>query len=112
MNENKEPHRPEHAVQYTPTVRRSTPLFSLGHSVATPAVLTHLEKHGINAQHYLDRHARGDWGEVPSGDAIENDFSVQNGFRVLSSYTIGGERVWVITEADRSITTLLFPAEY
>lgn len=93
-------------------VRRKTPMFSLGQTVATRAVLIHLEKHGINAQTYLDRHVRGDWGEVPSDDAVENDFSVQNGFRILSAYTIAGERVWVITEADRSVTTLLFPSEY
>lgn len=93
-------------------VRRRASLFPLGQVVATRAVLTHLEKHGINAQTYLDRHMRGDWGEVPSEDAVENAFSVQNGFRVLSSYTVADAKIWIITEADRSVTTLLFPAEY
>lgn len=93
-------------------VQRKAPLFALGAIVATPAVLAHLDKHGINAQPYLERHVRGDWGDVSPEDAQENRLSVQQGFRMLSSYDIAGERVWVITEADRSSTTLLFPSEY
>lgn len=93
-------------------IRQNLPLFSLGQIAATPAVLAHLEKHGVNAHSYLDRHVRGDWGDVPSTDAVENDFSVRRGFRILSAYTIAGEKVWIITEADRSATTLLFPSEY
>lgn len=93
-------------TQHTP------PLFSLGHIVATPAVMTHLERHGINAQEYLARHARGDWGEVCKTDAAENTFAVTNGLRILSVYMMANEKVWIITEADRSVTTLLFPAEY
>jgi hypothetical protein len=61
---------------------------------------------------FIRRHVRGDWGDVPPEDARENDFSVLNGFRVLSAFTIGGKRFWIITEADRSVTTLLFPNEY
>jgi hypothetical protein len=87
-------------------------LFSLGRIVATPAVLSHLDQHSINAADYLSRHVRGDWGTVPPEDAAENILSVQQGFRILSSYDIAGERVWIITEADRSATTLLFPSEY
>lgn len=96
----------------TKSVQRKAPLFSLGVIVATPAVLAHLNKQGINAQPYLARHVGGDWGDVPPEDAKENQFSVEQGFRILSSYNIAGERVWVITEADRSATTLLFPSEY
>lgn len=92
--------------------RGNRPLFPLGQVVATPGVLDHLDRHGINAQVYLERHRRGDWGNVPPDDAAENELSVQQGFRVLSSYDIAGERVWIITEADRSSTTLLFPSEY
>ena len=96
----------------TKAVQRKTPLFSLGAVVATLAVLEHFDKHAINAQEYLDRHVRGDWGDVPPEDAKENDLSVNQGFRVLSSYVIAGERVWIITEADRTVSTLLFPREY
>jgi hypothetical protein len=54
----------------------------------------------------------GDWGDVPPEDAAENRLSIEQGFRVMSSYDVGGQRVWIITEADRSSTTLLLPSEY
>jgi hypothetical protein len=58
-------------------------------------------------------HANGDWGEVDAYDARENELSLQRGFRLLSSYTTAaGDRLWIITEADRSATTLLLPGEY
>lgn len=61
----------------------------------------------------LSRHVRGDWGDVPPEDARENALSVREGFRILSSYeTAGGERVWIISEADRSSTCILLPSEY
>nr|WP_242431757.1 hypothetical protein [Burkholderia ambifaria] len=88
------------------------PLFRLGKIVATRGVLTHLEHHGIAADQYLKRHMCGDWGMVPPEDARANCLAVQHGTRILSTYDIGGRRVWVITEADRSVTTLLFPEEY
>lgn len=91
---------------------RTRPLFPLGQIVATPGVLAHFEEHDISPFEYLGRHQCGDWGSVPDEDAQENDFSVLNGFRLLSRYEIAGERVWIITEADRSSTTLLFPNEY
>jgi len=72
-----------------------------------------LEKAGQQPQEFLDRHAAGDWGEVDSHDAKENEISLQRGFRLLSSYTTeAGDRLWIITEADRSATTLLLPEEY
>lgn len=88
------------------------PLFPLGHVVATPAVFEHFVEHGIDPEAYVRRHQGGDWGDVPPEDVRENTFSVQNGFRVLSAYEVGGKRFWIITEADRSVTTLLFPCEY
>jgi hypothetical protein len=94
------------------TKPRNTPLFALGQIVATPAVLAHLNEHRISPNTYIRRHQCGDWGSVPPEDAIENDLSVLNGLRVLSSYEIMAERVWIITEANRSATTLLFPSEY
>lgn len=90
----------------------SHPLFPLGQIVATPGVLNHLDEHSINPVPYIRRHQCGDWGDVPPEDASENHFSVLNRLRVLSAYKIAGERVWIITEADRSATTLLFPSEY
>lgn len=91
---------------------RNSPLFALGQVVATPAVLAHLNEHRIHPAEYIWRHQCGDWGNVPPEDAGENEFAVLNDLRVLSSYEVVGERMWVITEADRSVTTLLFPSEY
>ena len=90
----------------------SSPRFTLGQIVATPAVLEHLERHGVKASEYLNRPVRGDWGDVPSEDAKEIEFAVTRRLRLLSSYAIARERVWIITEADRSSTCLLFPSEY
>jgi hypothetical protein len=62
---------------------------------------------------FLARHKSGDWGDCCPEDARENDLSVKQGFRILSVYsTCKGEKLWVITEADRSVTTLLLPSEY
>jgi len=62
----------------------------------------------------LRRHAAGDWGELSEDDKKENEFSVDKYLRLFSSYNIGnnGSKVWVITEADRSITTVLYPEDY
>jgi len=61
----------------------------------------------------LTRHMRGDWGEVCDEDWNENDFSLANGFRILSVVTSkAGDKFWIITEADRSATTILLPDEY
>jgi hypothetical protein len=89
------------------------PLFDLGQLVATPGALAALEKSGQNAIGFFSRHVRGDWGELPEEDKTENQFGLERGFRLLSSYrTTAGDKVWVITEADRSVTTLLLPEEY
>ena len=91
-------------------------LFPLGRVVATPRALAVLEETGTDALGLLRRHASGDWGEVPASDARENARSVRQGWRILSSYPVGdgqaAERVWIITEADRSSTCLLLPSEY
>jgi hypothetical protein len=88
------------------------PRFALGHVVSTPAVVAHFEAHSINAFDYLGRHACGDWGEVPPEDAALNELALAQNSRLLSRYTIAGKYVWLISEADRSSTTFLFPDEY
>ena len=88
-------------------------LFPLGHIVATPGALEALEQAGQSAHELLTKHAHGDWGEVDEDDKRENELSLRAGFRLLSAYrTRLGERLWVITEADRSVTTCLLPKEY
>jgi len=84
----------------------------LGKVVATPAALKLLSEVGEDAFCYLARHATGDWGELCSFDRRQNRIALREGNRVLSSYPVVGERVWIITEADRSVTTLLLPEEY
>ena len=89
------------------------PLFTLGHVVATPGALAALEKAGQQPGDFLARHVNGDWGEVPPEDINENEFSLRHGLRLLSAYrTNAGDKLWVITEADRSSTCILLPGEY
>ena len=89
-------------------------LFPLGRIVATPGALSLLAATATTPAELLDRHVSADWGEVPPEDARENERSLKYGFRIVSSYSVGGsgERVWIITEADRSSTCLLLPTEY
>lgn len=93
---------------------KQQPLFSLGQVVATPAALAALEKAGQTPLEFLARHVRGDWGELSEKDRNENQFSLERGFRLLSSYHINGSdtKLWAVTEADRSVTTILLPEEY
>ena len=85
----------------------------LGQIVATPGALAAFEESGEQPGDLLRRHACGDWGDLSEEDRKENEFSLVTGFRLLSSYTLSsGTSIWVITEADRSSTTLLLPEEY
>jgi hypothetical protein len=89
------------------------PKFPFGQLVATPGALQAFEQSGESPLTYLQRHLCGDWGEVDEHDRAENEYSLQHGFRLLSAYTLSsGERIWIITEADRSATTILLPSEY
>jgi len=89
-------------------------LFPLGQVVATPGALATLKKAGQTPLEFLRRHVRGDWGELVEEDRKENQLSLNRGFRLLSSYrtNVGDTKLWAITEADRSVTTLLLPEEY
>lgn len=88
-------------------------LFPLGQVYTTPGARDALTAARMNPGELLARHASGDWGDVPEEDRKENEFSVTHGNRLLSSYRLAtSEKVWIITEADRSVTTLLLPIEY
>lgn len=90
-----------------------THVFSLGKIVATPGALEALQNSGQSPHEFLERHVQGDWGEVCEEDNVLNDAAVKDGSRLLSAYrTTLNERIWVITEADRSATTCLLPSEY
>ena len=89
------------------------PAFELGQIVATPGALAALKKSGQQPGEFLTRHVHREWGDIPDEDSRENEYSLEHGFRLLSAYkTNAGDRVWIITEADRSVTTLLLPEEY
>ena len=85
---------------------------SLGRVVATPGALRLLEVAGGHPFELLARHAAGDWGNLCAFDRRQNEIGLRDGYRVFSSYEVPAGKVWIITEADRSITTVLLPEEY
>jgi hypothetical protein len=92
---------------------RTMEKFPLGDIIATPAVLDQIAKSGQRPEDFLDRHVAGDWGEVCDDDKLLNDQALVTGERLLSAYTtLLNTRLWIITEADRSVTCLLLPEEY
>ena len=83
----------------------------LGHIVATPNALLRLTNEDILMS--IQRHQAGDWGDVCDEDRQENELSLKQGFRLLSVYhAANGTKFWIITEADRSSTTVLLPEDY
>lgn len=87
--------------------------FPLGETYITPGAEEALMIAGQTAIEFLRRHMSRDFGELTDEDIQENELSLQEGFRVLSAYsTSRGQRLWIITEADRSSTTILTPEEY
>ncbi len=87
--------------------------FALGQVVATPGVLIALAEAGQTPHEFTNRHAVGDWGDLDEQDRRANERSVKDGSRLLSAYRLRNDtRIWIITEADRSSTTILLPSEY
>jgi hypothetical protein len=84
----------------------------LGKVLATPGAIQLLRERGEHPFDYLARHATGDWGDLCEHDRRENERSLKHGWRIVSSYPVGEKCIWVITEADRSVTTILLPDEY
>jgi len=94
-------------------IDRPRPRFALGRTVATPAALAALENAGQQAIEFLWRHHLGDWGTVDDEDRQANEDALQHGGRLMSVYeTKQGTPLWIITEADRSATTVLLPEDY
>lgn len=115
------------SAQTPVTIITSAARFRLGQVVATPGALALLEKTGFSAGALLNRHVHGDWGDVCKDDAAENEFAVTRRLRLLSVYRLVDPvklaatprdkrsdlpTVWIITEADRSVSTLLRPEDY
>jgi len=94
------------------------PRFRLGQTVATPSALKAIQQAGQSPAEFLDRHVRGDWGDLCDEDEQANEDALQDGSRILSAYhTSTGQKIWIITEAAdeddrREVTTILLPDEY
>jgi len=95
-----------------PDADNLTVQFPMGQLVATPGALRLLELHGILPLRLIAKHVHADFGIVPPEDVAANIEAIKYGGRILSSYLVGNDRVWIITEADRSSTTILLPSEY
>jgi len=91
----------------------SPALFPLGQVVATLGALALLEEHQMDSFTFLNRHIHGDWGDaLPFEDVEANNAALIQGERLLSSYWLGKAKLWIISEWDRSVTTILLPSEY
>lgn len=101
----------KHTVGNVEFVVVADKLFELGRTVTTPGALTGLEMADITCG--LMRHSKGDWGEVCKEDWQENEVALSEGHRLLSVFrSKSGKKFWIITEGDRSVTTILLPEEY
>lgn len=91
----------------------NTPLFALGQVVMTPGVMELPSFADIaHVGKIIQRHQSGDWGEMDPEDCLTNTQALIDGDRLMSAYTVDDQKIWVITESDRSVTTLLLPDEY
>lgn len=85
----------------------------MGKPIITPAAQAALDEVGISGFLLLARHIHGDWGDLSVEDLAENEVALLTGRRLLSSYELsGGNKAWILTEADRSVTTILLPEDY
>lgn len=91
----------------------TNPRFPLGKLVATHGAIDMLKELQLSPFDFISRHWQGDWGDLCPADIEANNQALQNGTRLMSAYGVdGGRKLWIITEADRSATTLLLPEEY
>jgi hypothetical protein len=89
------------------------PRFPAGQLVMTAGIADLVKQGRLNPTPYLHRHLNGDWGDLDEGDRRFNDAALKAGDRLLSSYQASPDlKLWIITECDRSVTTLLLPSEY
>ncbi len=91
----------------------AAPRFALGRLLMTPGAQDAIEAASQEPQEFIARHSAGDWGDLSDEDKHENEYSLTRHLRILSAYkTVQGAKLWIITEADRSVTTILLPEEY
>lgn len=91
----------------------SLPLFQCGNLVMTCGISNLIERGILDPMSYVHRHLKGDWGDLGEADRRTNDTALKHGDRLFSSYQVSPDlKIWIITECDRSVTTLLLPYEY
>jgi hypothetical protein len=95
-----------------PTPHDDGPLFPLGQTVATPGALAHCSENNVSPALLLARHQHGDWGDTCETDSEANEQALFDGGRLLSVFKVAQEKIYVITEWDRSVTTILKASEY
>lgn len=88
------------------------PAFQLGSVVITPAASSFCKTYDIDALLLISRHVNCDWGDLSEQDVAANVQGLQHRLRIFSSYQFSVNKVWVITEADRSSTCILLPSDY
>ena len=88
------------------------PLFPLGRTVATPGVFAHCAKHEVDLQLLIARHIRGDWGDMDDNDRGANECALREGERLLSVFTVAEQKIYIITEGDRTITSIIMATAY
>lgn len=86
--------------------------FELGEVVITRGCLASCEKHGVNALTLVRRHHKRDWGDLSFADKQANTVALVHGHRLVSAYETAAGKVYIITEADRSLTTIMLASEY
>ncbi|MGZ8246219.1 hypothetical protein [Methylomagnum sp.] len=96
----------------TQAINQVKPLFALGQTIATPGAVEAMRQAGVSPLALLSRHQRGDWDDLCREDKQTNEQALATGERIFSSYQLETAKFWVITEADRSATTILLPEEY
>ena len=88
------------------------PKFPLGRIVATPGALDLIAEQALHPMDFVLRHVSGEWGDLTKEDCRANNRALTDGGRIFSVYRVKDDQIWVITEWDRSVTTLLLPDEY
>lgn len=101
-------------LKLLPLIRGKRILFPMGELRTTIGAVKAIEESGTTELEYTVRHVSGDWGDMPKADKAANDQALKDGTRIFSGYLLPKTQVkiWIITEADRSATTILLPSEY
>lgn len=103
---------PDHGSYHTASMNLLKPRFSLGNTYATSGVTQWAEHEKADLSRYLRQHHCGQWGDLCSEDKQANEDALVSGARIFSSYKIGEKKIFVITESDRSMTTIMLASEY